>query len=186
MAGKLRTQLSNQLATLDTQEDRYLDLVGHPDWPKEKLSAKMRGIRQERAKVQERLTQADSPIDTGYELLSTVLDLLTDPQALYRSANRRTKKILNKAIFGHLFIQADEQGPYVARDELNEPFETVIYARRESSLSRALEQAEARLTAGSDEPQALGDLLVVALGSSCSSKNRMVELRRLELVTLGK
>src|SRR5580658_4618234 len=28
----------------------YLDLVGHPDWPKEKLSAKMRGIRQERAR----------------------------------------------------------------------------------------------------------------------------------------
>lgn len=175
-AGKLRAQLGKQLVTLDAQEDRYLDLVGDPDWPKEKLSVKMRGIREERARIQERLTQADSPIDSGYEVLTTVLNLLTDPQALYQASSLRARKIINKAIFGKLFVQADEQGPYVARDELNEPFETVIYARRSSSLSEALEQAGARLMAGSEQPQALGDLLVAALGSPCSSKNRMVEI----------
>lgn len=175
-AGKLRTQLNKQLTTLDQQEDRYLDLVGHPDWPKEKLSAKMRGIREERARIQERLSQADSPIDSGYELLTRVLNLLSDPQALYQSSSLRARKVINKAIFGKLHVQADEQGPYVFSDELNEPFETVIYARRASSFSEALEQAEARLTAGDEQPQALGDLLVAALGSPCSSKNRMVDL----------
>jgi site-specific DNA recombinase len=180
MAGKLRAQLSKQLASLDVQEDRYLDLVGDPDWPKDKLSVKMRGLREERTRIQQRLTQADSPIDTGYEVLTTVLNLLSDPQSLYQASSLRAGKIINKAIFGKLYVQADEQGPYVARDELNEPFETVIYARRESSLSEALEQAEARLAAGSEQPQALGDLLVAALGSPCSNKNRMVEVAGIE------
>ncbi len=179
-ASKLHAQLSKQLATLDAQEDRHLDLVGDPDWPKDKLSVKMRGIREERARIQQPLTQADSPIDTGYEVLTTVLNLLSDPQALYRASSLRARKVINKAIFGKLYVQADEQGPYVARDELNEPFETVIYARRASSFSEALEQAEARLAAGPEEPQALGDLLVAALGSPCSSKNPMVEVAGIE------
>ena len=182
-AGKLRSQLNKQLATLDTQEDRYLDLVGHPDWPKEKLSAKMRGIREERARIQERLAQADSPIDGGYEVLTTVLSLLGDPQALYQSSSLRARKVMNKAIFGRLYVQADEQGPYIAADELNEPFETVIYARRESSLKEALEQAETRRAANNEQPQALGDLLVAALGVKCSSNDRMVGGTGIEPVT---
>ena len=91
---------------------------------------------------------------------------------------------MNKAIFGKLYVQTDEQGPYVAREELNEPFETVLYARRASSFSEALEQAEARLMeAGQTEPLVTGDLLVAALGARCSSKDRMVELRGFEPLT---
>jgi hypothetical protein len=122
-AKRLRDQLARQLSKLDLQEDRYLDLVGDADWPKEKLSAKMRGIRDEKARIQERLTTADNPIDSGYEVLDTVLRLLSSPLELYRRARQRTRKVLNKAIFGKLYVDADEQGPYVAADELNEPFE---------------------------------------------------------------
>jgi site-specific DNA recombinase len=39
---RLRGELSRQLTRLEAQEDRYLDLVGDPDWPKEKLAAKIR------------------------------------------------------------------------------------------------------------------------------------------------
>jgi len=100
MASRLRSQLDRQLEKLDQQEDRYLDLVGHPDRPKEKLSAKMRGIREERARIQARLTQADSPIDSGYEILTTVLRLLSDPFVLYQTASRRARKIPQQ---GHLW-----------------------------------------------------------------------------------
>jgi site-specific DNA recombinase len=62
---RLRDDLAKQLAKLDAQEDRYLDLVGDPDWHKEKLSAKVRSIREQRARIQERLSQAESPIDGG-------------------------------------------------------------------------------------------------------------------------
>ncbi len=141
----------------------------------------MRSIREQRARIQERLSQTDSPAETGYEVLSTVLQLLSDPAALYQAAHRPARKIINKAIFGKLYVQADERGPYIASDELNEPFETVLYARRASGLSEAQEQAEARLEeAGQQGPQALGDLLVAALGSKCSSTNRMVEVAGIE------
>ena len=87
---------------MDAQEDRYLDLVGDPDWPKEKLSAKMRTIREERARIQERLAQSDNPIDGGYDVLDMALRLLCNPLALYQQANQRTRKVINKAIFPRL------------------------------------------------------------------------------------
>jgi hypothetical protein len=52
--------------------------------------------------VKERLEKADGPLDDGYEVLSMVLRLLRDPLLLYRSANNRTRKFLNKAIFSKL------------------------------------------------------------------------------------
>ena len=118
---RLREQLGTQLTKLDAQEDRYLDLVGDPDWPKEKLSAKMRSIREERARVQERLSQADSPIDSGCQVLEMALQLLSNPLALYQAAKQRTRKVINKTIFTKLYVDADPEGPYVASEELNEP-----------------------------------------------------------------
>jgi hypothetical protein len=179
-AKRLRDQLARQLTKLDLQEDRYLDLVGDPDWPKEKLAAKMRGIRDERARVQERLTTAENPVDSGYEVLETVLRLLGNPLELYRTAKQRTRKVLNKAIFGKLYIQTDEQGPFVADDELNEPFETVLMGRRESRFSDLLAEAErARLVADTSEGRTLVDLLNTALEGQCSSKAAMVRCSRL-------
>ncbi len=176
-AKRLRDQLARQLSKLDLQEDRYLDLVGDPDWPKEKLSVKMRNLRDERVRLQERLAQADNPIGSGYEVLDLTLRLLADPLALYRTAKTQSRKVLNKAIFSKLYVDADEQGPYVASDELNEPFEAVLYARRESGFSEALERQErTRLKAGTSVDQTLATLLNTALGAKCSSKDAMVEL----------
>lgn len=174
-AKRLTDQLGKQLAKLDTQEDRYLDLVGDPDWHKEKLSAKMRAIREERARIQERLAQSDNPIDGGYDVLDMALRLLSNPLALYQQANQRTRKVINKAIFPRLYIDADPEGPYIAAEELNEPFETVLYARRESGFSEALERQEgARLTADTLSGATRADLLVTALGAQCSSKTALV------------
>ena len=166
-AERLSDQLGRQLAKLNAQEDRYLDLVGEPDWPKEKLSAKMRVIREERARIQERLAQADSPIDGGYDVLEMALRVLGNPLALYQQANQRTRKIINEAIFPKLYIDADPEGPFVATDELNEPFETVLYARRESSFSEALERQEGvRLTADTLDEATRVDLLPLRWGHS--------------------
>jgi hypothetical protein len=83
---------------------------------------KMRTIREERARVHERLEATDSPIDSG-----------------------------------------------------------VLYARRESRLSKALgRQEHARLSAGSSRDRTPGNLLVNALEARCSSKNPMVEVAGIE------
>lgn len=183
-AKRLTDQLGKQLSKLDAQEDRYLDLVGDPDWPKEKLSAKMRAIREERARIRERLTQAGSPIEGGYDVLEMTLRLLSNPLALYQQANQRTRKVINKAIFPRLYIDANPEGPYIATEELNEPFETVLYARRESGFSEALERQEgARLTADTPDGATRADLLATALGAQCSSKTALVDLNGIEPVT---
>jgi site-specific DNA recombinase len=186
VAKRLRDQLAKQLATLDLQEDRFLDLVGDPDWPKEKLAVKMRAIRDERARVQARLETTESPIDSGYEVPRDRPAPTGEPLELYCTAKRPARKVLNKAIFGKLFIDADEQGPFVVADELNEPFETMLMGRRESSFSEALEKAErARLTASTSPSEALADLLNAALMAECSSKNAMVEVAGIEPASFG-
>jgi hypothetical protein len=47
------------------------------------------------------------------------------PQELYRLSKDRACKVLNKAVFRRLFLDADEV-PYVAADELTEPFTTIL------------------------------------------------------------
>jgi hypothetical protein len=65
----------------------------------------------------------------------------------------------------------------VASDELNEPFEAVIYARQESNFSAALEREEhVRIARSMTSNSTVGNLLVAALGARCSSKNPMVGL----------
>jgi site-specific DNA recombinase len=48
---KLRTNLRRQLTELDRQEDRYLDLLGDPDWPEQKLKTKMRDVRNNKQRI---------------------------------------------------------------------------------------------------------------------------------------
>lgn len=78
-AKRLENQLRKQLKTLDAKEDRYLDLVGDPDWPKEKLAARMRKVREEKAQVAARLSEKETPLAGSYELLETAVRLLADP-----------------------------------------------------------------------------------------------------------
>ncbi|WP_430827844.1 recombinase family protein [Candidatus Protofrankia californiensis] len=134
---QLRAQYAKRLKALDAREDRYLDLVGDPDWPREKVSGRMRAIRDERASLKRQLDDADGELQVGYQVVAGMLELLADPQELYRVAQKRTRAILNKAIFTKLFIDFEGEGPYVAADELTEPFETVVYLRREGRTEPA-------------------------------------------------
>ncbi len=129
---QLRAQYAKRLKELDAREDRYLDLVDDPDWPREKVSGRMRAIRDERASLKRQLDDTDGELQVGYQVVTDMLELLADPQELYRVAQKRTRAILNKAIFTKLFIDFEGEGPYVTADELTEPFETVVYLRREA------------------------------------------------------
>jgi site-specific DNA recombinase len=89
--GGRRDQLKKQLAKLDVQEDQFIDLVGDPDWPKEKISARLRRIRDQRARLQRQLDQTERPdLDTGRATLRMLLDLLARPHELYRLAGKQS------------------------------------------------------------------------------------------------
>lgn len=137
-ARQLQAKYARKLKELDTREDSLLDLVGDPDWPKEKLTAKIRGIREERTRIEDRLAENDRPLDAGYEVLSTVLRLLEDPQVLYRRSGVRARKVLNTAIFTKLYLDVEDE-PVVTGDILNEPFAATVAARRAWSLGEAVD-----------------------------------------------
>src|SRR5262249_41433127 len=92
---------------------------------------RIRRIRDERAKLQRQLDQTERPdLDTGRTTLHMLLDLLTAPEALYRLASKRARRVLNQALFTRLYLNADESGPEVPGDEPTEPSKPLLDAQR--------------------------------------------------------
>jgi len=78
-----RTQLRRRLTELDRQEDRYVELGIDPDWPKAKLTAKLRAIRDVKARVESRLSSGSEQLKQGHQNARRVLDYLDEPYELY-------------------------------------------------------------------------------------------------------
>jgi site-specific DNA recombinase len=86
--------------------------------PQEKIAARPRKIRDERARLARQVDGDQLPrLDTARDALSYLLDVFSDPQELYRPAITRARLVLNQAIFVKLYLDSDEDGPYVASDE---------------------------------------------------------------------
>ncbi len=130
-SGLLRAKIEKQLAKLGAQEDQYLDLVGDADWPREKIAARLRGVRDERARLAQQLDEAKQPkLAAGASALHGLLSLLADPRSLYRSCGTRGRKVLNQTFFTRLYINWREGGPYVASDRLTSTIEPLVEAHR--------------------------------------------------------
>src|SRR5581483_10805972 len=150
--GSLRDQLTRQLAEIEAKEDHYLDLVGDPAWPKDKLTARILALREERGRVEAQLANGPSEAQHGLNVFRSTLSLLDNPQALYAEARVAAKKVINKAIFAKLYVNDLGGVAQVTDDELNEPYATVVYARR----------AEAGVMAPSELRQAVDEALRTA------------------------
>ncbi|MGH3680205.1 MAG: zinc ribbon domain-containing protein [Natronosporangium sp.] len=193
---RIRTQLTKRLADLEKQEDAYLDLVGHPDWPQDKLSAKMRQLAQQKTSVQNQLATADVDLTAGQTIIRELCDLLTDPKTLYQRASKRARRTLNKAIFTRLYIDADQDNrPVVASDHLTEHVEPLVHATRHrhthTNPPSKVEQTDHNdevTQALTEEGLTLRELSLTelaerAFGSDCSSKTLTVGGTGIEPVT---
>ena len=99
-----------------------MDLVGDPDWPREKISQRLRQIRDERERLRRQLANTERPeLDAEREAIEILLDLLTEPRQLYRLASRRARKVLNQAFFERLYVDSDTTRLYIANDQCTEP-----------------------------------------------------------------
>lgn len=65
-------------------------------------------------------------LDTGRAVFSLALDLLDQPQELYRQASPALRKTMNQSIFTKLRLD----GTVVTTDELAEPFDVIVPAGR--------------------------------------------------------
>ena len=107
------------------------------------------------------------------------LDLLDQPQELYRQAGPALRKTMNQTIFTKLMLD----GAMVATDELAEPFDVIVPAGRAYYDPTYYRKRPPALTGVvlhegvSADDLTLTDLLQLAQGGKGCSKPVMVELR---------
>ncbi len=195
LTDEMRDQYTRRLDKLDAKESYLLDLASEEGWPKDKLREKVQAIRYERKQIRSELDQAEQRLETGRAVFHRALELLEDPQAMYRRGNETVKTTLNKAFFTKLYVD----GRKVTEHELQEPFDLLSDAYRLYQDPRQHSQAphmyrrqrapQTHRTAGpgryggSDLRSSLTDSLVRALCARGSSKTVMVGDTGIEPVT---
>jgi site-specific DNA recombinase len=191
--GTLKKRLGARLEELDAKEDGYLELVGAPGWPKEKLRRKLDAIQVERGEISTQLADTTGRLEAGREFFLAALALLRDPQAFYRQGGTSLKRAMNKIVFTKLFMDGDE----ITGHELGEAVRDVVAAQhitftwdktRAEALRAATKTPNAsRPVVPEDEAawseQSSADLLALSLAGQGSSRTALVELRGLEPLT---
>jgi hypothetical protein len=122
----MRQQLERSLRALDSKEENLLDLVAEGGTTGLKVRARIAEITQERDRVQEELSELGPRLASGADLIDAALDLLDDPQALYRQTTNPVRRRLNQVFFDKLYIDA----PDVVDDVLRDPFAALAPRRR--------------------------------------------------------
>ena len=100
----VRERLEARLAALDTRESNLLDLAADGELPKEKIKEKLIAIRDERAGIRRDIDRLDAELETGRQVFVLALDLLDQPQELYRQAGPALRKTMNQTIFTKLML----------------------------------------------------------------------------------
>ena len=95
----MRADLKKQLSRLDVEEERLIDLAVDDSLPKEKLRARLRKVQTDRDRLQSELTATTEQLALGAEVLKTYLELLADPQELYRRASDASRRVFNTAFY---------------------------------------------------------------------------------------
>jgi site-specific DNA recombinase len=121
--------LTKRLTELDTKEENLLDLVEDGGAIAAKVRTRLVAIGDERKRVKAELAAQGPLLEAGAALITAALDLLDDPQELYRQTTDPVRRELNHVFFDRLYLDANE----VTNDRLAEPFNDFLYPR---SLSR--------------------------------------------------
>jgi site-specific DNA recombinase len=135
----LRKRLSAQLAQLDKQEDRYIDQLGDPDWPQEKLKARVAKLRAERARVERQLADVQEDLSVGRQVLTEALGLLANPRELYRQSGQAGKRLLTRTLFAKLYVDTYS----IVDHELNEPFGSLMDVQSRQEARRQMTETPA-------------------------------------------
>ena len=125
---------------MDAKEENLLDLVEDGGTIAAKVRARLVAIVEERARVKGELGAQGPRLEAGAALITAALDLLDNPQELYRQTTDPVRRQLNQVFFDKLYLDTDE----VTNDLLAEPFNDFLY-RRSLSRRRVIHTAVARL-----------------------------------------
>ena len=92
-----------QLRDLDVREDRLIDLAESGTLPAAKVRARLLKIETDRKAAEQGLAETADQLATGAAILRQYLELLEDPQELYRCASDEARRLLNQAFYTHLY-----------------------------------------------------------------------------------
>jgi len=146
-----------------------------------KVRARLVAIGEERVRVKAELAEQKPQLEAGAALIRAALDLLDDPQELYRQTTDPVRRQLNHVFFDKIYLDARE----VTDDVLAEPFDGFLDSRstrprvvHTRSPDRANKNSAPRDAAsGISAGAVLLERIACGLGSS---KATMVELRGIE------
>ncbi len=148
-----------------------------------KARERIRTIERDRAEVEARLTTINDDLGAGAELIRGWLKLLANPYELYVKASNEMRRMLNQAIFAHIWvIDADR-----VEAELSEPARLLVEAQRHWAGLMVTED-ETRPTLDSADANSSGtveDLLDPMDWALVSSKRSMVPPTGIEPATFG-
>ncbi|MFT4050739.1 MAG: zinc ribbon domain-containing protein [Microbacterium sp.] len=122
----LQEQTKAQLTRLATQEDNLIDLAADGGIDTSRVRSKLRDIARQRKELEAELESITDDIRPGMAYIDAHLDLLHDPYELYRYASDQTRRMLNQAIFKHIYVVNEE----VVGDELNTPMRELLASQR--------------------------------------------------------
>jgi hypothetical protein len=106
-------------------ENNLLDLVEAGGTIAAKVRERLALIGEERARLQAELAAQTPELEAGAALIRAALDLLDDPQELYRQTTDAVRRQVNQVFIGKLYLETDE----VTNDLLAEPFDGLVYRR---------------------------------------------------------
>lgn len=179
----LRRNLKRERTRLDALENQIIELLGHPDWPTEKLTAKIQDIHVQRERIDVQLATDCTPrLDQAAGIVTPFLDLLADPRGLYESLVDEDRRTLNTICFTRLTLDADEtKGPVIAASSTSASITPLLAYRnreRESGTSPEAGAADDNniQTALSSRP----DLVVELQGIEPWSSAAFVRLLRVQ------
>lgn len=122
----LRQDLAKQLKRLEVKEDNLLDMAASGDLAKDKIQQRLRDIERQRRKIQDQLDAVVDDLPAAQAYLDTCLQLLEDPYRLYMVASDDIRRLLNQAIFRHLFVYNEQ----VTAHDISSPLAELLAADR--------------------------------------------------------
>jgi site-specific DNA recombinase len=195
----LHRQLTAELHSLDVKEENLIDLAagGDETMPQDKIKQKLRDIGHDRQRLTRRLDETTENLSQAARLVELCLTLLEDPEELYPRCDDDQRRLLNQALFEHIFIDDED----VTACDLREPFAALHAAQAAqrpqeddkpdpaTGTAAALGTHDTRTAPGSgDSPRVMNDVEALLAGMDfvqCSSKPSSVELRGIEPLTFS-
>ena len=182
----MHDHLVKTLGDLDAKEENLLDLVEAGGTVAAKVRARLVAIGDERARLKAELEAQGPVLEAGAALIRAALDLLDDPQELYRQTTDPVRRQLNQVFFDKLYLDDDQ----VTDGLLAEPFDGFLYDR---PMRRRVVHTRSHRTGTTNgvRKDAAGGMSAsaallkrLALGQG-SSRATMVELRGIEPLTFS-